>query len=216
MKRLVFVVEGPSEEAFIKELLIPHLAAFEVFGTVTIVGKRVAARRGHGARGGGHFRHWNADIRRILAGDGSDDLRVTTLFDLYGLPNDFPGLDEHSRLRDTSLRCDALAQTLAERVADRRFIPYLQRHELEALVLAALPQLAGVLDAREDMTGLADLQEELGTASPEEINDGRETAPSKRLEKHLPSYRKLVHGPLAVGAPGSRPSASAVHASTPG
>ena len=35
-------------------------------------------------------------------------------------------------------------------------------------------------------------------ASPEEIDEGHDTAPSKRLLKLLPMYRKRLHGPLVT------------------
>ena len=92
MIRLVVVVEGQTEEAFVRNVLKPHLDACGVYTSATIVGKVIAQKRGHNTRGGGRFVHWGQDIERILGGDRSENLRVTTLFDLYGLPDDFPGL----------------------------------------------------------------------------------------------------------------------------
>ena len=34
--------------------------------------------------------------------------------------------------------------------------------------------------------------------SPEEINEGRTTAPSKRILQAFPGYQKTLHGPLAA------------------
>lgn len=198
MTRLIVVVEGQSEEAFVKEVLRPHLDPLGVYTSVTIVGKIVGQKRGHGRRGGGHFRHWSEDIARILGGDRSPALRVTTLFDLYGLPDDFPGLAAHGADRDTIRRCAALEAALDEAVGDWRFIPYLQRHEFEALVLAALPSLRGLLDAPDDLEGLAALERQMGELAPEDVNDGKETAPSKRLLALVPGFRKTLHGPLAA------------------
>jgi len=78
-----------------------------------------------------------------------------------------------------------------------RLIPYLQRHEFEALVLACLDELRALLGSPDDQ-GVAALQSSLGTASPEDVNDGEETAPSKRLALHLPTYRKVLYGPMAL------------------
>lgn len=140
MMRLIVVVEGQTEEAFVKDVLVPHLAAHKVFVAATIVGKQLAHERGHRGRGGGQFRSWRRDIARLLH-DGTDwGLRVTTFFDLYGLPEDFPGLSGLSTELDTNVRCDALQRSLAVDTNDRRFIPYIQRHEFEALVLASLPR----------------------------------------------------------------------------
>jgi hypothetical protein len=202
MTRLIVVVEGQTEEAFVKGVLAPHLATREIFASATVVGKLLAHRRGHRGRGGGHFRNWKRDIRRILGNDRSEDLRVTTLFDLYGLPEDFPRLADLSSIRDTAHRCDKLQVALGEIFSDPRLIPYLQRHELEALVLAALPSLEEVLDAEDDLAGLERLALEIESIEPEDVDDGRATAPSKRLLAHVPGYRKSLHGPLALEGAG--------------
>ncbi len=200
--RLIIVVEGQTEEAFVKHVLGPHLDACGVYTSATIVGKLVAQRRGHRERGGGHFKHWRADIARILGGDPGDDLRVTTLFDLYGLPDDFPGVDVHGAGSDTAHRCAALEASLAAAVDDHRFIPYLQRHEFETLVLASLSSLRELLDAEDDLSGLSALEAMIADAAPEDINDGKTTAPSKRLLAHVPGFSKTLHGPLATGDTG--------------
>lgn len=196
--RLIVVVEGPTEEVFVKDVLAPHLVDHGVYATATLVGKEIARKRGHRDRGGGHFKHWRDDITRILSGDRGDGLRVTTLFDLYGLPDDFPGLDAHGADLDTLRRCEALERALGATVGDRRFMPYIQRHEFEALVLAALPSLEALFDAQDDLDGLAALQTEIKGLQPEDVNDGKATAPSKRLLQHIPGFSKTLHGPLAV------------------
>jgi hypothetical protein len=103
---------------------------------------------------------------------------------------------------DTVKRAESIENAMAADVEDRRFIPYLQRHEFEALVLAGLGELQRLLDSEEDLAGLDELRSTLGTTPPEDVNDGKETAPSKRLQRHVQSYQKRVHGPLVVGAVG--------------
>jgi hypothetical protein len=202
MTRLIVVVEGQSEEVFVRDLLAPHLVPFGVYASATIVGKLIAQRRGHRHRGGGHFQHWHRDIERLLKGDRSPELRVTTLFDLYGLPSDFPGVDTHGDDLDTERRCDVLQASLGAVFEDRRLIPYIQRHEFEALVLASLPALRGLLDAPDDLDGLEVLEREISGRCPEDINDGTQSAPSKRLQKHVPGYSKTLHGPQAASDTG--------------
>jgi hypothetical protein len=85
---------------------------------------------------------------------------------------------------------------------DSRFIPYLQRHEFEALVLASVSALRYLLDADDDVKGLARLASTIRGLSPEDINDGASSAPSKRLLDCVPGYRKTLHGPEAVAATG--------------
>jgi hypothetical protein len=200
--RLVVVVEGQTEEAFVTEVLKPYLDDRGVYTSATIVGKMVAQKRGHRRSGGGHFRHWQTDIARILGGDRREDLRVSSLFDLYGLPGDFPGVNEHGSDTDTFRRCASLEAALAAVFDDRRFIPYIQRHEFEALVLASLPSLRELLDAEDDLAGLTTLEAVVSVTAPEEINEGASTAPSKRLLAHVPGFIKTLHGPLATAATG--------------
>ena len=52
------------------------------------------------------------------------------------------------------------------------------------------------------MAGLEALQREIMGLSPEDVNDGPDTAPSKRLERLLPGYSKPLHGPLATEGAG--------------
>jgi len=122
--------------------LVPHLwrRRIEVQGEcrrdefATLFGRK---RRGGGRRWG----KWYCDLKRLTTEQHGGDVRFTTMFDLYGLPKDFPGLCEHASDRDTSRRATRLEETMAAAVDDWRLVPYLQRHEFEALVLAGLPAL---------------------------------------------------------------------------
>lgn len=124
------------------------------------------------------------------------------MFDLYGLPKDFPRLDEIRRASSAAMRIAiaerALEQAILGFSEGRWFIPYVQQHEVEALVLACLEDLGRVLDAKGDLEGLAALSLELGDTPPEDVNDGEETAPSKRLIRHIPGYDKLTYCEYAL------------------
>lgn len=199
MTRLIIVAEGQTEREFVLHVLAPHLATHGVYASATIVGKLQAQRRSHRSRGGGHFGAWRRDIEQLLR-QGDAGCYVTTLFDLYGLPDDFPAAP-HLRAASSNDRAAALEQALAQVFnADRRFIPYLQLHEFEALVLAALPQLKDQLDDAASRAGVDQLVAELAGQEPEAINDSPETAPSKRLLRAVPGYRKNLHGPEALQA----------------
>src|SRR5712692_311900 len=102
--RLLVVVEGQTEEAFVNHVLGPHLCSHGVFPAATIVG--TPKRRGSSPlkKGGGDWPRWQRDIRRLLGGQPQLELRVTTLFDLYGLPKGFPGLGVHGADQDTTRR----------------------------------------------------------------------------------------------------------------
>src|SRR6266702_6592607 len=106
LMRLLFVVEGQSEEAFVNGVLAPHLWSHSVYASATIVG--TPRRRGSAPvrKGGGDWRRWERDVRRVLGEQAKACLRVTTLFDLYGLPSGCPGLTEHGADPNTNRRCD--------------------------------------------------------------------------------------------------------------
>lgn len=194
MTTLFVVVEGQTEEAFVKAVLAPHLANFGVWTTPIIVATR-RDRAGRKRRGGGDWSKWAGDVRKLLR-DPRPSLRVSTLFDLYGLPKNFPELDKHSAQGDTALRCEALEAAMAAEVDDRRFIPYLQRHEFEALVLAGLrDHLRPLLSDPADVKACDALVAALGDTQPEDVNDGVNTAPSKRLAQ-IPSYAPAAEGGL--------------------
>jgi hypothetical protein len=118
------------------------------------------------------------------------------------LPDDFPGWAFQSGDQDTAARCERLEQALKNDIEDWRFSPYIQRHEFEALVLAAQDCLADLYDAEDQLSGLAKLQAEIAGMAPEEINDSPATAPSKRLEGQIPGYRKSEDGPDAIDLSG--------------
>lgn len=130
---------------------------------------------------------WAKDIQLRLR-DGRPVVRVTTLFDLYGLPKNFPRLSTLMSVADTRERCDRLEEAMAKVVGDGPFIPYLQRHEFEALVLAGLPALGELLDQSADKKGFDSLREDIGLTDAEDVNDHVNTAPSKRLARFIPSY----------------------------
>lgn len=197
MTRLFVLVEGQSEETFVKSVLAPHLAGFglEVRALVVTTSRELHGRK---HKGGGGWTQWLRDLKRLT---GEQDGRFTTMFDLYGLPDDFPHLTECASIADTVKRAAELEAAMAKAADDWRLIPYLQRHEFESLVLALLDPLAELLED-EELKGLQALRQDIGSAGPEDINDGPDTAPSKRIQRFIPSYRKTVHGPLALESGG--------------
>lgn len=201
MTRLYALVEGPTEESFVKEVLASHLQTLGVWVYPVIV-ETSRDTSGRKRRGGGHWKNWKRDLTRLTKQQAGSDVRITTMFDLYGLPEDFPDLAKHAADANTLTRVHALEVAMAEAVNDHRFIPYIQRHEFEALVLAALKELRAFLDARDDLVGVDQLMAVVQRTAPEDINDGAQTAPSKRLEAHILGYQKTVHGPLAVASAG--------------
>jgi hypothetical protein len=199
--RLYALVEGISEYRFVQRVLAPHLAERAIWTCPLVVSTSRAGGSGRKSRGGGRWKDWARDLRRLLAENPGRGARFTTMFDLYGLPHDFPGFQRGLAVADTARRADLLQDALHSRIRDHRLVPYVQRHEFEALVFACLGALRELLDPA-DLRGLDRLRKSLGAASPEDIDDGESTAPSKRIRAHIPGYRKVQHGPLAIEAAG--------------
>lgn len=202
--RLYRLVEGQSEEAFVRRVLAPHLRALGIEATPIIVATRRDLSGGKW-KGGGHWGKWKSDLQRLSGQHPGPDVRFTTMFDLYGLPDDFPGLAEHGAVTDTAVRAARLEESMQASMPEEwRLIPYLQRHEFEALVLAGLDLLAALLDPP-DRAGIATLRAGFEGLLPEDVNGGSATAPSKRLLAAITSYRKTLHGPLVLEALGLAP-----------
>jgi Domain of unknown function (DUF4276) len=190
VKRVLVLVEGQTEETFVKAVLAPHLWGFEKAPEVTRVAtKRVQGRRAF--RGGiPTYGKVEGDVRRLL---GSSPAAVTTLFDYYALPDDFPGKKDLPAGASCYQRAAHIELAFAASIDDARFIPNLVLHEFEGLLFTGPMVIAEVLLERAraaDLEGIA-----AGYASPEEIDEGPETHPSRRIERILPGYEKALHGP---------------------
>jgi hypothetical protein len=199
--RLYVLVEGQTEAQFVQEVLGPVLMERLTYCYPVIV---ETSRDVHGRkrRGGGRWARWSRDLKRLTGEQSGGDVRFTTMFDLYGLPSDFPGLAEARGAESAAERCGLLEQSMAAAVGDRRLIPNIVCHEFEALLLAALESLELLLDNPRDRAGLGQLRADIGELEPEDVDDGPETAPSKRIARRVPGFRKTVHGPEALARAG--------------
>ncbi len=200
MVRLYLFVEGQTEQTFVGTVLGPHLARCGVYlqGAVLIAHAR---KKGRVHRGGAiRYHPMRDDIGRFLKQEKSANVFFTTMVDLYALMQDFPGLDESEQHRiNPRQRIEFLEAAFAQDINDRRFIPHLQLHEFEALLFADIECLNSLLENRQKQVD--ELQQIAAQfESPELINDGPQTAPSKRIIQHLPEYANLktTIGPLAT------------------
>jgi hypothetical protein len=197
MKRLYLTVEGQTEAAFATKVLTPHLAEFNVFLNAPRFTGLHRRRRGRIPRGGmvGTLAHALADMQTWLKEDKSADARFSMMIDLFSLPSDFPGYEAGMALPSGKAKVDALQHSLAQLIADGRFIPYLQCHEFEALVLAEPIRIGTLHDVpKVQIDGLR--QECAGYTTPEEINLGQNSHPKYRIKQRVPAYHENVDGPL--------------------
>lgn len=185
MTRLAITVEGATEESFVRLALTDHLRLYGIESTPILIGRA----QGRGPGGG------NVDVAR-LAHDlvvlaGSFDA-VTSLVDFYGF----------RRKGDTTVaelegRIDEEVRRSRGRRRRGRVIPYVQRHEFEALLFSDVDELAAAVGAPERVRqALREVRSAFPT--PEDIDDGARTAPSKRLRALVPDYDKIGHGEEAT------------------
>jgi len=193
MIRLHITAEGQTEQAFVKQVLTPHLAPFEVYADARCVLTSKDNRAAKEYRGGLlSYEKAKRDIQAWLKEDVNSECRFTTMFDLYALPDDFPGYAEAKGKTDPYERVRILEQAMKDDLDDSRFIPYIQLHEFEALILTDPQQLNWEYLEHEDP--IQHLISMVGDQNPELINDGPETAPSKRILKEIPEYNKVSAG----------------------
>jgi Domain of unknown function (DUF4276) len=91
---------------------------------------------------------------------------------------------------------EALEEAFAKDIADRRFVPHIQLHEYETLLFADPEAFAISFD--DCGAAIAGLDKcAVSFPSIEHIDDGKTTAPSKRIIALLPEYehRKTDAGP---------------------
>ena len=196
MSRLHFIVEGQTEETFVRNMLAPHLGQFHVFADARSV--ETSRRRTKIYRGGLiNYEKAKRDLAFWMREDHSDDVYFTTMFDLYRLPDTFPGYTTAKRQNDPYQKVEWLERALAAELNHSNFVPYIQLYEFETLLFADARQFDWeFLESDAEIASLLRLADEFG--NPELINDGPETAPSKRIIQLIPDYegRKASAGPL--------------------
>ena len=189
MIRLAISVEGRTEEEFVKGVLAEYLRTRGVEPVPILLG------RARGGSGGGRISierlaseiaklYWNFDI-------------VTSLVDFYG----FRGKGDRTVEELEGELNRAIRTRISNNWDHRKVTPYVQKYEFEGLLFSNV-------DAFSSLTGATDaLVEELGKIrakfpTPEDINDSSDTAPSKRIDKLMPSYQKVVDCSLIVAETG--------------
>lgn len=191
MIRVHILVEGQTEESFVRELLVPHFAKRQIYlSTVLATTKRVKV--GPYFRGGiTSFGKVQNDIWRLLRDSSAS--AVTTMIDFYGLPTDFPGVADLPQ-GNCYARVVHIQTVWAEAVGDPRFLPFLILHEFEALLFSKPESAAYYFPESTIVDQMAAIATQYG--SPEEINEGPTTHPAHRLQQLAPTYQKTLHGPL--------------------
>ena len=198
MIEVVVVCEGQTEEAFVVRTLAP------VLGTKRVLAQPRLVRTSRFAAGGGLT---SGRVLRFLRNTLRErqDVYVTTFFDLYGLPADFPGRSQgrasvNPRQRAAAIEAELHAAVIREaRCRPDRFLPHIQPYEFESLLFSDPSRFALVEPEWQPFVGELETVRQ-SVATPEHVNDGPDTHPSARLGNLLrPRYNKVLHG-TAVSA----------------
>lgn len=183
MKRIIIVCEGQTEQQFCNDVLQPHFNQKNIFIQNPTIQKT-----------GGGIVNWEAlkyQIKTHLKQDPTSF--VTTLIDFYGIHahHKYPSWLEASKHNDKNIGMDLMENGMLTEVnieMQSRFFPYIQLHEFEALLFSDI----NVFDKNFETNEFLDydyLQQTINqNYNPEMINDGVETAPSKRLSKIIKGY----------------------------
>jgi len=199
MKQLYVLAEGQAEEGFINRILLPHLLHFSLYVQPIVLTTRRDRLAGRVYRGGVRlYTQIETDIRNLMHRCSIGQVWLTTMLDLYALPDDFPGR-ANLTTPDPYLRVKTLEQELSNAWGNHPcLLPYIQLHEFEALLLSDVDKFDWEFIEDKDAEGITKLKQIVANfASPEEINEGESTAPSKRIIECLPRYakRKASSGP---------------------
>jgi hypothetical protein len=194
MSRVYVLVEGQTEEAFLQEVMVAPYAMNGIYLTPIIVSTSPGQKGGLTS-----YSKVKPQIDKLCKQDPG--AVVTTFFDFYALPKDFPGQNSLAAMGfvPSLVKVVHLEHHLAHAIGHANFIPNLVLHEFEALLFTDIEAFAEWTDDDDVLTPLRQVRL---TTAPEDINDSVHTAPSKRIVAAMTGYQKTVHGPLIASTIG--------------
>lgn len=188
MKRVYIVVEGQTEQEFVRSVLYPYFSTKGVISVTPILIRTSKTGRG------GHVNslHLINTIKALLD-TMKDDVVITTFVDYFRIPNNMPEYGECMLLGNDTLRANAMEAALSRKLNDTRFVPYIQLHEFEALLFSNNKGFEEYFSSDQSSKTAAIIS---GFANPEDINSSPDTAPSKRILALEKGYDKVIQGNL--------------------
>lgn len=206
MNTLYIISEGRTESDFVKHVMADHLYQF---GWITMpvtltTGKNKAGVHKGGWRSTQGYQYAIQQIGKVV--NTHKNAIYTTFFDFYGFLGDIPcykkAASVSSPYEKVMIYEDQIKQDvekfMSENGCHSQFIPYVQPFEFEALLFANTDATADLLANGNDKlacklkTELKNILSQFET--PEHINHGKTTAPSKRIESLVPGFVKNKAG----------------------
>ena len=190
MKRIIIIGEGPTEQIFCNDVLQPVFNAHDIFLETPKIKK---------SKGG--IVAWVHLKKQVELHLKDTEVYVTTLIDYYGIHpfHAFPKWEEAKAIVNKSDRITFLENSMLEEIDESiryRFIPYIQLHEFEALLFSDITVIEDNFESDEFKDYDYLLETDKDFSNPENINDGKTTAPSKRLDRIIDDYSKVIYGSL--------------------
>jgi len=187
MKRLFILVEGETEERFLRTVIYPH---FINLGIHMEAQSWITNRKLGTSGGGSSFDLIENHLRRLMSRYKNDEsVFFSVMIDLYKFPRQGNTIYDDDVLRISTGKDKAvlLQRKMWNRFSNKNFVPYVQLHEFEALLLSKPTELSVFYtDKGKEIQALI---KEIQGLLPEDINETPEGAPSKRIIKHIPTYK---------------------------
>lgn len=191
-KRLVILVEGDSELGLMNNIVIPQLYKYisnkNIMTSWSIEACKIITNRNLNKKGGNvNYEYLKNDIKRFAS---QGVAIITTFLDFFRLPTSFPGYTTNgNNIKQVET---AMSKDLKSSIPNlKRFIPYIQKYEYEALLFSGMEGFEILIDDEEKLSQIQAINDEY--PNPEDINGGTETSPSKRLMKIF-NYHKVGDG----------------------
>ena len=182
--RLAIVVEGPTERSFVGQVLAAHLRPLRIDARPILIG------RASGHQGGG-----SVNVPRLAANMSqlywSFEV-VTSLVDFYG----FERKDDATVDMLEKAILDDVKSRIRHSWDGRKVLPYVQKHEFEALLFADVDAFSAINAPPNSIDELRAVPSRFAT--PEDIDDNPATAPSKRIAAAITNYDKVVAGAMVA------------------
>lgn len=200
MKRLIIIVEGQTEKEFVEKSLRKYFLSFEIYDVRAIMIQTSKSQKG----GFVNYHHLKNDIQNIL--NSEKDIVVSTFVDFFKIPSNFPNYEKIKNVLSVDQQIEILKAGILDDINDNRFLPYIQKHEFEALLFSSEIGFQNWFDNLKVVEELSHIVKTY--INPEDINSGIENSPSKRIKSilslHKEKYNKIADGNLILEEIGIR------------
>ncbi len=187
MKRLYIIVEGQTEQEFVNSMISPYMQQYGIYNVTPVLIRTSKTGRG----GFVNYEHLKNDTKKLLFSIKTDFV-VSMFVDFFRIP-EVPQKDRWEKKATHIEQVEEMEQCIAEDINDRRFIPYIQLHEFEALLFSSNKGFETFFSE----TNAKNTQQIINTFNnPEDINTSPKGAPSKRLLAIKDDYDKVIEGNL--------------------